>query len=41
LDIIADGGEEIVVIYTEGEEKNYFLLNFIDSEKTPRPTPCK
>ena len=34
-----------VVIYTEGEEINYFLLYFIDSDKTlrrrPRPTPCK
>jgi hypothetical protein len=24
----------IVVIYTEGEEINYFLLYFIDSDKT-------
>ena len=35
----------IVVIYTEGEEINYFLLYFIDSDKTlqrrPRPTPCE
>ena len=35
----------IVVIYTEGEEINHFLLYFIDSYKTlqwrPRPTPCK
>ena len=45
LAIIADGGQAIVVIYTEGEEVNYFLLYFIDSDKTlqqqPRPTPCK
>ena len=43
LAIIADGGGVIVVFYTEGEEINYFLLNFIDSDKTlqqrPRPTP--
>jgi hypothetical protein len=26
LAIIADGGRVIVVIYTEGEEINYFLL---------------
>jgi len=43
--IIADGGRAIVVIYTEGKEINYFLLYFIDSDKTlqqgPRPTPCK
>ena len=42
LAIIADGGRAIVVIYTEGEEMNYFLLYFIDSDKTlrwrPRPT---
>ena len=45
LAIIADGGRVIVVIYTEGEEINHFLLYFIDSDKTlqrwPRPTPCK
>jgi hypothetical protein len=45
LAIIADGGRVIVVIYTEGEEINHFLLYFIDSYKTlqwrPRPTPCK
>ena len=45
LAIIADGGQEIVVIYTEGEEINYFLLYFIDSDKTlrrwTRPTPCE
>jgi hypothetical protein len=45
LAIIADGGRAIVVIYTEGEEINYFLLYFIDSDKTlrwqPRPTPCE
>jgi hypothetical protein len=45
LAIIADGGQAIVVIYTEGEEINYFLLYFIDSDKTlqqrPRPTPCE
>ncbi len=44
LAIIADGGRAIVVICTEGEEINYFLLYFIDSDKTlqrrPRPTPC-
>ena len=33
LAIIADGGRAIVVIYTEGEEINYFLLYFIDSSK--------
>ena len=45
LAIIADGGRAIVVIYTEVEEINYFLLYFIDSDKTlqrrPRPTPSK
>ena len=45
LAIFVDGGRAIVVIYTEGEEINYFLLYFIDSDKTlrrrPRPTPCK
>ena len=45
LAIIADGGRAIVVIYTEGEEINYFLLNFIDSDETlrrrPLPTPCE
>ena len=45
LAIIADVGRAIVVIYTEGEEINYFLLYFIDSDKTlqrrPRPTPCE
>ncbi len=34
LVIIADGGRAIVVIYTEGEEINYVLLYFIDSDKT-------
>ena len=34
LAIIADGGRAIVVIYTEGEEIHYFLLYFIDSDKT-------
>jgi hypothetical protein len=34
LAIIADDGRAIVVIYTEGEEINYFLLYFIDSDKT-------
>jgi hypothetical protein len=34
LAIIADSGKAIVVIYTEGEEINYFLLYFIDSDKT-------
>ena len=45
LAIIADGGRAIVVIYTEGEEINYFLLYFIDSDKIlrrrPLPTPCE
>ena len=45
LAIIANGGRAIVVIYREGVEINYFLLYFIDSDKTlrrrPRPTPCK
>ena len=45
LVIIADGRRAIVVIYREGVEINYFLLYFIDSDKTlrrrPRPTPCK
>ena len=30
LAIIANGGLAIVVIYREGVEINYFLLNFID-----------
>jgi hypothetical protein len=34
LAIIANGGRAIVVIYTEGEEINYFLFYFIDSDKT-------
>ena len=34
LAIIADGGQAIVVSYTEGEEINYFLLYSIDSDKT-------
>ena len=33
LAIIANGGRAIVVIYTEGEEINYFILYFIDSSK--------
>ena len=45
LAIIANGGRAIVVIYREGVEINYFLLYFIDSDKTlrrrPRPTPCE
>ena len=45
LAIIADGGRAIVVIYRDGAEINYFLLFFIDSDKTlrrrPRPTPCE
>ena len=45
LAIIANDGRAIVVIYTEGEEINYSLLYFIDSDKTlqgqPHPTPCK
>jgi hypothetical protein len=45
LDIIADGGQAIVVINREGEavEINYFLLYYIDSTTTfwrrPWPTP--
>jgi len=43
LDTTANGGRAIVVIYREGEEINYFLLYFIDSDTTlqrrPRPTP--
>ena len=38
LAIIADGGRAIVVIYTEGEGIYYFLLYFIDFDKT---TPCE
>jgi hypothetical protein len=34
LAIIANDGQAIVVICTEGEEINYFLLYFIDSDKT-------
>jgi hypothetical protein len=34
LAIIAGGGRAIVVIYREGAEINYFLLYFIDSDKT-------
>jgi len=45
LAIIADGGRVIVEIYKEGEETNYFLLYFIDSDKTLQrwlcPTPCE
>jgi len=45
LAIIADGGQAIVVNYTEGEEIQYFFLYFIDSDKTlrrrPCPTPCE
>ena len=45
LAIIAGDGRAIVVIYTEGEEINYFLLYLIDSDKTlqqqPRPTPSE
>ena len=45
LAIIADGGQSIVVIYMEGEKIKYFLLYFIDSDKTlrrrPLPTPCE
>ena len=40
LAIIADSGRAIVVIYTEGEEINYFILYFIDSYKTLRQRPC-
>ena len=40
LATIVDRGQAIVVIYTEGEEKYFFLLYFIDSGKT-RPTPCE
>ncbi len=39
LAIIANGGQAIAVIYTEGEEINYFLLYFIDSDKTLRRMP--
>jgi len=43
--IIANGGRAIVVIYTEGEEINYILLYYIDSDKIlqwrPCPTPCE
>ncbi len=31
--IIAEGRQAIVVIYKEGEEINYFILYFIDSDK--------
>ena len=45
LAIIAGGGQAIVEICREGVEINYFLLYFIDSDKTlrrrPRPTPCE
>ena len=45
LNIIADGGQAIVVIYIERVEIKYFLHYFIDSAKTlrrwPRPTPCE
>ena len=45
LAIIANGGRAIVVIYTKGEDINYCLHYFINSDKTlrrrPRPTPCK
>jgi hypothetical protein len=34
LAIIANDGQAIVVICTEGEEINFFLLYFIDSDKT-------
>jgi tRNA(His) 5'-end guanylyltransferase len=34
LAIVADDGRAIVVIYTEGEEINFFLLYFIDSDIT-------
>ena len=43
--IVDDGGQAIVVIYTEGEETNYLLLYFIDSDKSlrqrPHSTPCE
>ena len=45
VDIIADGGQAIIVIYREGVKMNYFLLHFIDFAKTVqrrlRPTPCE
>ncbi len=45
LAIIANGRRATIVIDKEGEEINYFLLYFIDSDKTlqrqPCPTPCK
>jgi hypothetical protein len=34
LATIVDGGQAIVVIYREGVEINYFLLYFIDYDKT-------
>jgi hypothetical protein len=40
LAIIADGGRSIVVIDREAVEINYFLLLFIDSDKTLRRRPC-
>jgi hypothetical protein len=40
LAIIANGGLAIVVIFREGVEINYFLLNFIDSAKTLQQRPC-
>jgi len=43
LDIIAHGERVIIVINREAVQIYYFLLNFIDSDKTlqqwPRPTP--
>jgi hypothetical protein len=45
LAIIADGGWEIIVIKREAVQINYFLIQFIESEKNiqrwPCPTPCK
>jgi len=45
LAIIANGGQAIVVNYTEGEEINFVLLYLIDFDKTlrqrPHKTPCK
>jgi hypothetical protein len=45
LAIIADGEQAIIVINREAVQINYFLLFFIDSDKTlqrwPLPTPCK
>ena len=45
LAIVADGEQAIIVINREAVQINYFLLYFIDSDKTlsrqSRLTPCK